>query len=218
MLKKSLIALVLVALCSGPALAHVSWGYGQTTTITWEWESRPGPVIDVCIKVVMWAKLYASGCLLVHQIDGGLFEGCKEVQLCVNFKGIEIEVQYIEITQVSKYHKDNNKGKYYKISIDEVGQKNYNKDWEKSPTQSIEIDTLHLATASGGAGNKKLDICLMIRDVDPQYLEYTGGQAVKIGEITTLLTPTLMPPTVVGGVTEYTAQFNRNPDGSPYIP
>lgn len=206
MLKKSLIALVLVALCSAPSLAHVTWGYGVTTTITWEWDSKPGPTIDVCMIVVMWAKLYADGCLILHQVDDtgeylSLFRGCKEVELCVNFRGIMVKVQYVPIIDVTKNTGNKgNKGENYRISIDEPGSPSYS-GWKKSPTDEFHVTTLHTTTI----GNKVLEICLEARDVDPQYLEYSVGQKVKIGEITTLLTPTLTPPGI--GQTQWSQYF-----------
>jgi hypothetical protein len=206
MLKKSLIALVLVALCSAPSLAHVTWGYGVTTTITWEWDSKPGPTIDVCMIIVMWAKLYVDGCLTLHQVDDSgdylaLFRGCKTVELCVNFKGIKVKVQYIPIIEVTKNTGNKgNKGENYRISIDEPGNPSYS-GWKQSPTDEFHVTTLHTTTI----GNKILEICLEARDVDPQYLEYSMGSKVKIGEITTLLTPTLAPPGV--GQTEWSEYF-----------
>jgi len=208
MLKKSLIALVLVALCSAPSLAHVTWGYGVTTTITWEWDSKPGPTIDVCMVIVMWAKLYVDGCLTLHQVsepsggfDGALFRGCKTVELCVNFRGIKVKVQYIPIKEIAKNTGDKgNKGNTYRISIDEPGTPSYG-DWKHSPTDEIEVTTLHTTSI----GNKVLEICLEAKDVDPQFLEYSMGSKVKVGEITTLLTPTLTPPGI--GQTEWSEYF-----------
>jgi hypothetical protein len=185
MLKKCLIALVLVALSSAPVFAHPTWEYGVTTSVSWEWATRPGPSICVQMKVVMWADLYKTGCLILKQVDGNNFAGCVDVKLCVNFPGIDIGVQYIPEKDITTA-KDN---KGYKISIEEKGDAPDFSDWAVKPSAKFHTEEVHLSNDL-----MILEICMLVKDVDPQALPYTNMSLVQVGEILTTLTPTLAPP------------------------
>lgn len=186
MLKKCLIALVLVALSSAPVFAHPTWGYGVTTSVSWEWATKPGCTVDVKMKIVMWADLYCTGPLVIHQVDGDLFAGCVDVKLCVNFSGIKIDIQYVEIIDIADADKD----KDYRIALDDKGTGPNFGDWSPAPSDSMHVTDVHLSN-----NLRLLTICLEVRNVDPQRMAYDPQMAlVKIGEIVTTLTPTLAPP------------------------
>ena len=171
---------------SAPVFAHPTWGYGVTTSVSWEWATKNGCTVDVKMKVVMWADLYCTGPLILHQVSGGLFEGCVDVKLCVNFSGINIKAQYVEIIDIA----DNKDDKDYALALDEKGTGPNYGGWSKAPSKSIQVDTVHLSN-----NLKLLTLCLKVQNVDPQRMAYDPQMAlVKIGEIVTTLTPTLAPP------------------------
>lgn len=208
MLKKCLIALAIVAFSGAPALAHQTWGYGVTTTVVWEWDSKPGPPICVQMKVVMWADLYYEKtnkgvdikCLVLKQTQGNNFEGCINMFLCVNFAGIKVAAQYIPDTDIVTT-KDN---KGYSISIVEAPNGPNWSGYAYKPSASVQVNDVHLSN-----NLQKLIICLRAKDVDPQSIEYQGNLApVTIGEIVTTLTPTIAPPGVSASTTsDYVGPF-----------
>jgi hypothetical protein len=213
MLKKSLIALLLVAICSGPALAHVTWGYGVTTTIKWEWDKKPGPDIPVKMKVVMWANLYFRYNskdhkdleLILKQQGNGNFYDCIDLLLCCNFEGIKVEGKFVPNADGKKVvtTKDN---KAFRISVKDGHAHDAHpggwSDWKEQPSQSLQVNTLHLT------GNEKvITICLEMKDVDPQALPYQNLVPVQIGTVFTTLQPTLAPPGLSGSGSQSWSEY-----------
>lgn len=198
MLKKCLIALALVVFASGPVLADETWGYGVTTTVTWEWDVKRGPDICVKMKVVMWADLYYCDpditCIILTQEpgdqtpgqDGGnsYFSGCICMKLCNNFPGIDVGVKYIPSVDVTKA--DKNKG--YAISIGTADALPTN--WAVQPSDTFHTNDIHLSN-----GLLTLKICVRVKEVDPQAMAFTGFDTLHtIGKVETTLTPTIAPP------------------------
>jgi hypothetical protein len=188
MLKKCLIALILLAI-STPGFAHVMWGYGVTTSVQWEWDSKPGPTICVKMKVVMWADLYfcdpeVTCIMLQQQPTSGNFSGCICMKLCVNFSGLDVNAKYIPDLDITSA-KDN---KGYRIGIGLCRQEAWS-GYEVQPSKTMHVDTIHLT-----GNNLEFCICLKVKEVDPQALPYDNLNPVRIGEIQTKLTPTLAPP------------------------
>jgi hypothetical protein len=204
MLKKSLIALLLVAICSGPALAHVTWGYGVTTTIQWKWDPKPGPEIPVKMKVVMWAKLYfrydtdkhRDKELILKQQGNGNFYDCIDMLLCCNFEGIKVSAKFVPNADGKKVvtTKDD---KGWRISVNEGHAHDAHpggwSGWAKEPSDSLTVADLCLT------GNEKvITICVEMKDIDPQALPYQNLVPVQIGTVFTTLVPTIAPPGLSG--------------------
>jgi hypothetical protein len=198
MLKKCLIALILVAL-TAPAFAHEMWGYGVTTSVKWEWAERSGPDIPVYMKVVMWADLdwerdskgkpKKTELVLKQQADTGYFQDCIKMMLCVNFSGIKVGAKFVpnaDALQVNTSDKD----KGWRISVEDWGDAPSWSSWEKQPSSALQVTTVHLTKD----GRKPIAICLEMRDVDNQGLEYDGLKKTAIGTVFTTLLPTLAPP------------------------
>jgi hypothetical protein len=207
MLKKCLIALVLVAISTAPTFAHVMWNYGVTTSVQWEWETHFGPEICVKMKVVMWAQLYFCDdedvCLILKQQSNGDFMDCICMELCVNFSGINVTAKYIPSVDIVTT-KDN---KGYAISVEDMGDAPSWSGWAAQPSDTLHVDTIHLT-----GNNKKIEICLKAKDVDPQAMEYNNLQAVLIGKVITSLTPTLAPPgEPANGIIATGGMFNQIP-------
>jgi len=200
------IAFLLAVFCA-PALAHVTWGYGATTTIEWAWDSRPGPSVPVCVNVVMWAELYVDGCVTLRQKalddDGyhGLFAGCVDVKLCVNFRGVDVTVEYVPVLDVTQRKDDGDNGDNYRIIIsdqhdhDQFPPDNEWSPWGTHPSDTLNVETVH----TSATGEKLLTICLQARKVNPQKLPIGSSpeQLIKIGQILTTLRPTILPPTIL---------------------
>jgi len=181
MLKKSLIALALVAFLGLPALAHEDWGYSVETI--WHWDCKPASVnpIPVKMKIVMWADVYwdngdAADQIVIQQVDGGTFEGCGDFRVCVNFPGLKIKGEITETQNVAD--------KWY-LSIDERGQKSYGGDNGKD---EMVVPGVHLT-----GNNLPISICVKATGVDPQALEYSMGSLVQVAVVNLTLCPTINP-------------------------
>lgn len=222
MIRKYLIIFALVAVCTAPSLAHVMWAHNATTAVKWQWEEHPGSPVCVSVKVVMWAKLYFCEndpvpCLNVFQMptanpglwEAGDFVGCICMKLCINFAGVKIGVEYLQVnwdaanaaahnggTPYGPYDGISttdptigNDGKNYAISVAPAGSMAWS-DWSDSPSASMNETQMHLS-----GHELLLDVCLKVRNVDPQALIATGqGEFVYLGTIVTTLTPTIAPP------------------------
>lgn len=205
MLKKSLIALLLVAFASAPAMAHYTWA--ATTTFIWEWEERECMRIPVKMYVVMWAKCYLcdkkkNTLILVQQSDAaaqandrvnaGDFYGCICLELCVNFKGITMAAEFVEDVDVAKK---------YTIYIDSPNDSGSDEGEGKGngdTKASIDEMDVHLT----GNNLKPINVCLKAKDVDPQALEYKGdGTLHNVGTIIITLQP--IGQAVSGGIPPY---------------
>jgi len=99
MTRKCLIVLTLIALFSGPALAHPTWGV--TTAMMWDWAKKEYNV-DVYIKVVRWADLYVEWAIVLVQQDAdgarwakGDFVGCTWIEVCNNFEQLKVDAEVI---------------------------------------------------------------------------------------------------------------------------
>jgi hypothetical protein len=230
MLKKCLIALILLAVSTAPTFGHAMWGYGITTAVKWEWQEHLGPPICVAMKVVMWAKLYfckydKNGvpdpeCLVVRQrADTNTFDGCICMKLCVNFTKIRIGVKYEQKAwdrnaaaaqnngvgygppdgTPSKDPTTGNDGKNYKIGVGPPGSVVWS-GWGTEPSSKYD--------ETGGpylTGNEKtLNICIEIRNVDPQALPYDQLAKTYLGMIRTTLLPLIPPPGAPSGSTSGT--------------
>ncbi len=218
MLKKCLIALILVAISTAPSFAHAMWNYGVTTSVSWQWEEHFGPEICVKMKVVMWAQLYFCDdegkdiCLILKQqaqgddvlgVSAGDFFDCICMELCVNFSGIDVKVKYLPDKDIVTT-KDN---KGYAISIEDQGDPPSWSGWGSSPSDTLHVTSIHLT-----GNNKPLTICLKAKDVDPQALEYNNLQTVLIGKVITSLIPTLAPPgEPANGIIATGGMFNQIP-------
>jgi hypothetical protein len=181
MLKKSLIALALVAFLGLPALAHEDWGYSVETI--WHWDCKPASVnpIPVKMKIVMWADVYwdqDSHQIVIQQVDGGTFEGCANFKVCVNFPGLKIKGEITNKTSgvASKWYLS-------------VGLRNdapgYGGDNGKD---ELLVPGVHLT-----GNNLPIKICVKATGVDPQALEYSMGSLVQVAVVNLTLCPTLNP-------------------------
>ena len=227
MLKKCLIALILLAVSTAPTFGHAMWGYGITTAVKWEWQEQLGPPICVAMKVVMWAKLYfcnydkngipSPSCLVVHQNPtNGDFDGCICMKLCVNFTKIRVGVKYLQQAWDAQAAAVQNNGKPYgpppnTPSKDPTsGNKGNNymigigtpgaeqySGWDDEPSKSMDVVDGPHLTGE----EKTLSICIRMRGVDPQALPYDQLALTYLGMIRTTLLPLIPPPGAPAGST-----------------
>jgi len=182
MLKKSLIALALVAFLGLPAMAHDDWGYSVETIFHWDCKPASVNPIPVKMKIVMWADVYwdngdAADQIVIVQTSGSTFEGCGNFRVCVNFPGLKIKGEITEQQNVAD--------KWY-LSIglrnDPAG---YGGDNGKD---ELVVPGVHLT-----GNNLPIKICVKATGVDPQALEYTHGQLVQVAVVNLTLCPTGTP-------------------------
>ena len=177
MLKKSLIALALVAFLGLPAMAHPNWGYSVETI--WHWEVKHA--LDVCvkIKVVRWADVYFADdkdkCLVLKQTDGDVFEDCIGLKVCNNFPGVKIMAKFVYTAGDPKVA-----DKYF-VKLSGGGKTN-----EGENKTDIVVDDVHLSN-----NLMPLELCLRATGVDPQALDFTQGKEQEIGKVEITLVPTM---------------------------
>jgi len=104
MTRKCLIALTLIAVCSGPVLADPTWGV--TTAMMWDWAEK-STTVDVYIKVVRWAELWVKWAVVLKQQNtntskyvSGDFYGGTWIEVCNNFSDLHIEADIAPISPV----------------------------------------------------------------------------------------------------------------------
>jgi hypothetical protein len=202
MLKKCLIALVLMVVSSAPVFGHAMWDYGITTTVQWEWTPKIVGPICVQMRVVMWADLYWDGCIMLHQVENDVFVGCIVAQLCVNFTKIKVEVEYeamVDITTAT-----DNKGYFIDISRKVAGQDcapSFPAEGKLNPKDSINVDDGPYLM------NNTLPLCICVKviGVDPQTMAYNEANPlapVQVGKVWATLTPRINPPGAPASGTE----------------
>jgi hypothetical protein len=157
MLKRSLIALALVAFIGMPVMAHPAWGY--TTWMSWEWQVKTASCspIQVNMKVVRWADIYCiegDRTIDLIQVNGATFEGCVDLILCNNFAPLKLMAAF------SKNEGAGANAKYYVSLVMKGDSPVYNEN-----STSLDITTLHLT----GQADSTLTLCVRVDNVDPQY-------------------------------------------------
>ena len=179
MLKRSLIALALVAFIGMPALAHPAWGY--TTWMEWEWQVKTASCspIQVNLKVVRWADIYCidgDRTIDLVQVNGGTFEGCVDLILCNNFAPLKLMAAF------SKAVGTGGSSKYYVSLVYKGDARVYNEN-----STSLDVTVLHLTGAAGST----LELCVRATDVDPQYQPF--GTNINVGTVALTLVPVGAP-------------------------
>lgn len=180
MLKKSLIALALVAFLGLPAMAHEDWGYSIETILHWDCKPASVNPIPVKMKIVMWADVYwdqKDKQVVIVQTEGDTFVGCANLKVCVNFPGLKIKAEFTETVDVAK--------KWYLSLVPADQSDAFGGDNGKT---ELLVPGIHLSNA-----NLKVRLCVKATGVDPQAMEYSHGELRQVGHVNLTLCPTGTP-------------------------
>lgn len=213
MIRKSLIALVILALFAGSVQAHPAWGV--TTSMNWEWAKKT-TYVDVHIKIVRWAELAAKWAIVLVQQDDTSFEGCTWVEVCNNFRNLAVEAELVNITEnvaqnwyvslieVNSMHGDRRDG--YNPEAD--GAIHPDPDYSGGKEARVVVDDTGRLNLTGYHG--WLSLCVKAEGVDPQAMEYNPDNPQdnirKVAEVLLTYYPDLPPSNAdadFGAVTDY---------------
>jgi len=187
MFNKSLITFFVTIMICMPAMAvqpviDTCTGWSYTVETIHHWECKPATVnpIPVKMKIVMWADVYwnqDNHCIEIVQVNGDTFVGCADLKICVNFAGLKIKAEFVEIQDVAQ--------KYYLSLVPASESDSYGGDDGKT---ELIVPGVHLT-----GNNLPVRLCVKATGVDPQAMAYSSGQLVQIGNVYLTLVPTGTP-------------------------
>lgn len=169
MIKKSLIALVILTIFGGTVHADEDWGV--TTAMIWEWAKKDGPTVPILMKIVRWADLYlieGQETLQLMQIGRHEFQACINLAVCNNFPRLQVDAT-LDPNELAV-----GPDAEWRILVDEGSGGTWS-EWGEL-TDSTVVEDVHL-TGNWGL----LRLCVGVRNVDPQQHEFVPDQWVEAG-------------------------------------
>lgn len=178
------IQLIFLAAILTPSLANVlqaqdSWPYTIETIFEWTPKVPVASPVPVYMKIVRWADVFYADSdkkeIELIQVEGDAFEGCVNLSLLVNFAGIRINAEVVDLNVINL-----KPGGQWLVSLVPCAEPP-----AFSPGSTyLTVNTIHLTGAE-----KCLTLCVRVTGVDPQSHEFTPSAPVEVARVNLTMYP-----------------------------